>query len=176
MHTLKRTLSIALATTCLLATSALAERPARGETVGPLSLHVDVGGSTFTDFLGNRVIGMTLIVENLSPDLAVHALVKDPVITFSDGTTQRLRQVFERPMLLGPNEGRVVFPLVLVDPDAPLGLARVHVDGHVASLSGAAPGGGGGGEEERATGGTLRHSDWAPMNHARAEGTFTVAP
>jgi hypothetical protein len=177
MNKFKTTLAAAAAT--LLLAPATPAAPAEDSPVaGPLQVHV-YSTDASTGWLGAKTANMEFLVENLSATTGIHVQVMDPVITFSDGSKMKLRKIYHGPfaeqLRLDPENAKIDFPFVLIPDDAPLGIATVEIRAHVASLSG--PGGDDGGviesEAKRASGG-LRHSDWAPNNHAVATATFLV--
>ncbi len=182
MNTLKEGLAVLTVSAFLCAPAALAAPPTDGPVSGPMELHALTGGSTSPGLGGLKVIGMDFAVTNLSADAAIKAIIQEPVIIFSDGSRQRLRGLyhgaFAERLMLEPGSTHINFPLVVIDEDAPAGIATVEFRGHVANVF--EPDGSGGGDEEEETmaaAGTssgLKHSDWAPNNHALSTATFLV--
>ena len=181
MNKLKEGLAVLTVSALMCAPAALAAPPTDGPVSGPMELHVLTGGSTTPGLGGLKVIGMDFAVTNLSAGAAIKAIIQEPVIVFSDGSRQRLRGLyhgsFAEKLMLEPGSTHINFPLVVIDEDAPAGIATVEFRGHVANVF--APDGSGGDEEAGtlAAAGTssgLKHSDWAPNNHALSTATFLV--
>ena len=155
---------------CLATGPVAAAPPADGPIAGPLLVDVHTSGATNWNFLGLRVVDMEFLIENLNPEASLHVIVHDPVVTYADGSKQRLKKIYHGPfgeqVLLEPNSARIDFPLVVVPEDAPVGPAVIEFRAHVASIE--APAG--------APRPDLRHSDWAPASHAVMHAGFDVLP